>query len=408
MTADELTVWLGALAKDAKATQSAYTANKVIGCPIPFFGNVLNARVLTVGVNPSNTEFDLSRKWSEAVTVAIWQERLLNYFLQPAIPSHRWFETWSICLELLEVSYAGSSAAHIDISPRATAPMLDKATNKPLFRAMVEQDVKWFFELLSNLSQVQLLLVAGPIPRANGGKQQLADFIREHGASHGATWGENETLPKLVTTGHPNGIPVFVCPHEPNVDGLYAMVRQVYRNRDLLRRLSAPPKSSVSILPESLDWPSAVGNFVVNFSTLDYLVFVFLKDHLSTNEFAKIQNWHCKDRVNRIAQHLKDAAYPTEQQAEFEQLVERLKPIRDLRNHIAHGYMHNSFDADPKKRKFTLFQAKDLDTEFLPGSKHVEFAELLDALSKLNELIEEFQRLAGFEVAASATIVPRA
>jgi hypothetical protein len=120
--------------------------------------------------------------------------------------------------------------------------MLDKDTDKAEFRAMVEHDVKWFFELLDRLPQVQLLLVAGPIPRANGRKQQLADFIREHSAKHLARWSEGNPLPILVTSGHPKGIPVFVCPFEPGVDGLYSMVRQVDRNRVLLReRLACHP-----------------------------------------------------------------------------------------------------------------------------------------------------------------------
>jgi hypothetical protein len=232
------------LANEVKKTWPAYVRNKAPGCPIPFFGDVLNARVLTVGVNPSSTEFDPSREWQKAVRVAIWQERMLNYFRPSAHRAHKWFETWSICLDLLSLSYAGGEAAHVDVSPRPTTPMLDGGTDKAKFRAMVEHDVKWFFEILDKLPQIQLLLVAGPIPRANGRKQQLADFIREHSTRHLASWSENSPLPRLVTPSHPKGIPVFVCPFEPGVDGLYAMVRQVYRNHKLLRRLSALEKKT--------------------------------------------------------------------------------------------------------------------------------------------------------------------
>jgi hypothetical protein len=162
--------------------------------------------------------------------------------------------------------------------------------------------------------------------------------------------------------------------------------------------------SAVPILPNRLDWPSAIGNFLLNYGTLDWLVFVFLKDHLSPDDFANVKEWHFKDRATRIGQYLKEAKYPVEQQTAFSRLFERLGPVRELRNHIAHGHMHGHFDAETKKFKVTLFKAKDLDTAHLPDSRHVEFAELEAALSTLSELIEEFQSLAGFKTDGCATI----
>ena len=147
---------------------------------------------------------------------------------------------------------------------------------------------------------------------------------------------------------------------------------------------------------------SAIGNFLLNYGTLDYFVFVYLKDHLSPSEFAAVKEWHFKDRVMKIAQHLKDAGYPAEQQLAFARLLERLEPIRELRNHIAHGHMYFRLDAETLMPTVTLFKAKDLDTGFLPDSNHVEFDELLAALKTLTELIEEFQRLAGFKTAGTA------
>jgi hypothetical protein len=195
-------------------------------------------------VNPSDQEFNEERRWDAITNPRQWQKRLLNHFHISGVPAWCWFETWSICLELLGVSYGDRIAAHIDISPRATTPMLAEVTDKAKFRAMVEHDVKWFFELLHQLPQVQLLLVAGPIPRANGQKQQLADFIRAQCENHDSRWVDGQPLPSLITSGQTEGIPVFVCPYEANVDGLYAMVRQVYRNRELLRRLSVPKRTN--------------------------------------------------------------------------------------------------------------------------------------------------------------------
>ena len=161
--------------------------------------------------------------------------------------------------------------------------------------------------------------------------------------------------------------------------------------------------SSAPLLPARLDWPSAIGLFLINYGTLDYSAFVFLKDYLPGDEFARVKERSFKDRVEKIGQLLKDAKYPPDEQIGFARLLKRLQPIRELRNHIAHGHMYLTFDANPERRKLTLFQAKDVDTGLLPESKHVEFPELLAALSTLNELIEEFQSLTGFRAAGCAT-----
>ena len=299
MTTAELSDWLRGVAAEVAATKPDYPLNVARGCPIPFFGDVLNARVLTIGVNPSDKEVTKGRLWFEPLSFLDWQKRLLNYFNWPDVPPYCWFETWSICLELLGLSYAAGEAAHLDVSPRPTTPMLDKATDKAEFRAMAEHDVKWFFELLGKLPQIQLLVVAGPIPRANGSKQQLGDFISEHSEAHGCEWLEGQPLPKLRTPSRREGIPVFVCPYELGVDGLYAMVRQVYRNRDLLRGLTA--RSG----PQSVwDWSSAIGNFIINFGLLDLHVQDFLESLLSAEEFLKVKERPFYERVEIIAIHL--------------------------------------------------------------------------------------------------------
>ena len=264
MNQQALNEWLGKLNSDVQLTNNCYSHNLVQGWPIPFFGDILHARVLTVGVNPSEKEFSPARRWNEVTSPEQWQARLLGYFQNPEVRPWIWFETWSMCLTLLELGYAGGGAAHIDVSPRPTTPMLDKDTDKVKFRSMVEHDVKWFFELVAKLPRIQLLLVAGPIPRANGSKQQLADFIHEQAGAHGVEWKQAQPLPKLITPSRPDGIPVFICPFEPGVDGLYSMVRHVHRNRDLLIRLSAPPMNSVPIMHARLDWSSAIGNFMLN------------------------------------------------------------------------------------------------------------------------------------------------
>jgi hypothetical protein len=150
------------------------------------------------------------------------------------------------------------------------------------------------------------------------------------------------------------------------------------------------------LTPARLDWPSAVGNFVLNFSTLDYLVFALLKDNLPPEEFARMRDWHLKDRLSRIAQILADENYPTAKQTAFSSLVTLLDPIRELRNQIAHGHMCFHFDPNTKQGMPTIMVGKDLDTGSTPDSKHIHFEDLLSALKTLTCLIEQFQQFAGF------------
>lgn len=404
MTANELTTWLRNLDRDVRETNPQYSHNLVQGWPIPFFGDILHARVLTVGVNPSDKEFSPHRRWDEVTNPAQWQTRLFRYFQNSEVRPWIWFETWAMCLTLLDLGYAGGGAAHIDVSPRPTKPMLDPATDAAEFRNMVEHDVKWFFDLLNRLSQVQLLLVAGPIPRADGGKQQLADFIREQAGTYGAEWNGDDPLPRLVTPDHPAGIPVFICSFEPGVDGLYAMIRQVHRNRDLLLRLSAPGINAVPIMPARLDWPSAIGSFLLSFGMLEYFVFVFLKDHIAEDQFDKVKEWHLKDRLDEIAEYLKNENYSPVEQASFEALVGRVAPMRELRNHIAHGQMNVRFAPDTMKPSVTLLKAKDVDNAGMPATRHLEFAELEAALETIAQLNQEFERLAGFKPDESGSV----
>lgn len=151
------------------------------------------------------------------------------------------------------------------------------------------------------------------------------------------------------------------------------------------------------ILPERLDFPSAIGLFLLNFGTLEYLVFVFLKDRLTTEEFLKVREWHFKDRVTRIARYIEDSSYPAEQQTAFTRLLCKVDEIRELRNHIAHGHMLCRIDADTQKPMVTVFKAKDVNMAYFSESKHLKFSELCTALTTLAEVIEEFQRLAEFK-----------
>ena len=152
----------------------------------------------------------------------------------------------------------------------------------------------------------------------------------------------------------------------------------------------------VPILPGRLDWPSGIGNLFLNFGMLEYLVFVFLKDHLTSEKYETVKEQHLKDRLAKITRYLMDQSYPAEMQASFEELRQRIDPIREIRNHIAHGHLYVRMNAETQLQ-VTVFRAKDLDTGLESTSRHIEFSELVSALSALTKIIEEFKRIAGFK-----------
>lgn len=128
--------------------------------PIPFSGDVLRARVLTVGVNPSATEFKNGRGRVELEASGL-EGQLLDYF--KGVQTHRWYQTWSEALSWAGVSYQGGSAAHLDLSPRATMSMrkLKNEGSATRFTMMLDGDVSHFFELLKHCHSARALFLAG-------------------------------------------------------------------------------------------------------------------------------------------------------------------------------------------------------------------------------------------------------
>jgi hypothetical protein len=127
--------------------------------PIPFFGNLLKAEIVTVGLNPSADEFN-NRGWQDGFSEKILTKRLLNYFSD----SHKWFEKWSeaLCELVGAPSYAEGRVAHLDISPRATSSFGGfNETQAEQFEIMLRQDIAWLFQTLAKFLNPKIVLVAG-------------------------------------------------------------------------------------------------------------------------------------------------------------------------------------------------------------------------------------------------------
>ncbi len=87
--------------------------------PIPFFGVIENAKVITVGLNPSTIEFTQERWPLTPLTSCELTQRLVRYFRDPEIPPHYWFAELQWSLGILQCPYH-FAAAHVDGSPWTT------------------------------------------------------------------------------------------------------------------------------------------------------------------------------------------------------------------------------------------------------------------------------------------------
>ena len=202
--------------------------------PIPFFGNIKSARILTVGVNPSNGEFK-NRGWPEKLSDKELADRLLNYFsLESCLPYH-WFNNWEKALNVLGLSYKRGEVAHLDISPRATIPM-GQVSEKEKFLDMVKNDAKWFFKALPLGENTKLLMMAGTITK----KYYLVELLKEVARNY-----DFELLSPFKKGGQaPTSfhevknstikLPAFFCGVSPSAWNSKLLIERVSENREKL------------------------------------------------------------------------------------------------------------------------------------------------------------------------------
>jgi hypothetical protein len=151
----------------------------------------------------------------------------------------------------------------------------------------------------------------------------------------------------------------------------------------------------IPVMPARLDWPSIIGNFILNFGALDWYILVFLEARLPAEEFVRIKGKHFQDRISLVKSLVASGQYSEEQRQAFEKFFIQLDPIRELRNHIAHGHILTRWQADSKTWKVSLTLPKDLDALTAPETRHLEFDDLINASAGLTELINEFHKLSG-------------
>ena len=201
--------------------------------PIPFFGDIERAEILTVGVNPSSGEFRKNRNWPQGdATAEFLEPRLRNYFRSDNPASHRWFSPWEESLKMLNGRSYKSCAAHLDLSPRATVTIPTDGHPCETFLEMVESDLPIFFETVLLCRSAKVLLLAGTVtPR-----YYMNEFLQKHrplsgfelhGEFHRQPGGWMSCRHDLVSKDGLFRLPVFFFSRGPKYpDDLFQLVRQ--------------------------------------------------------------------------------------------------------------------------------------------------------------------------------------
>jgi len=157
--------------------------NQFLRHPVPFSGDLENAEVLTLGVNPSAGEFvdrfSNGRDWSDEMSAAQLSLRLVNYFRHWNPPPHAWFTSLKTILRRNHCSYLFNTA-HIDFSPRATRGMKEFSDEPEHFLDMVNRDaLEWLPKILSSAKKLKKIRIRWKIV-PHGYWPYLANYVRNN------------------------------------------------------------------------------------------------------------------------------------------------------------------------------------------------------------------------------------
>jgi len=156
--------------------------NEFLRHPVPFFGDLENAEILTLGVNPSASEFvdyfSDDRDWPDEMSAPQLSLRLVNYFRHWNPPPYAWFTALETILRRNHCSYLFNTA-HIDLSPRATRGMKEFLGEPQQFLDMINKDaIEWLPKILLSAKKLKKIRIRWKIV-SNGRWPFLDDYIRE-------------------------------------------------------------------------------------------------------------------------------------------------------------------------------------------------------------------------------------
>jgi hypothetical protein len=182
--------------------------------PVLSFGNVSEATVATLGLNPSRQEFlnpkgcELSgeeRRFETLSSLGVPSlesateaelHRVVNacnnYFRGK--PYHRWFDQLEPVLKSVGASYYDGTACHIDLVQWATDPVWGKIKNRDVRAKLIEEDAPFLCNQLK-VGSFKLLLINGrgvmqQFERMTGIKLRWAGVVKGTSAASDMSVGE--------------------------------------------------------------------------------------------------------------------------------------------------------------------------------------------------------------------------
>lgn len=217
---------------------STLMPTKVQCHPLPFFGSLDRARVITLGLNPSTHEFTRQRNWPRHLTAAELADQVVNYWTANGRSPHPWFRAWSTVLSEMGISYS-LDAAHLDLSPRATNSR--KSTLRALFISMLQTDAPVWIEALCRAPKCSLVLAAGSATKGGYINEFISEMLPQTGVRLLGTWrrkrGEGQTASHTISLPGGREIPLFFCSTGPTQRSGTVLVNACRANMSTLKQI---------------------------------------------------------------------------------------------------------------------------------------------------------------------------
>lgn len=180
--------------------------------PIPFFGDVRRAEVVTIALNPAHPEFSEGRRWpinneSTALTPLALTNRLLCYF-HSQTPPHNFFDGCEMALRAIGCSYQ-DNAAHIDVHPFPTEfnGNLNPCEAAILRETIQEHSTQHLNSVLQLFGRLKLVIAIDfAVPIAQGQWMITYEYVRRRLGSLSGLVDRECLQPPLIRGGGLSGL----------------------------------------------------------------------------------------------------------------------------------------------------------------------------------------------------------
>lgn len=192
----------------------------LVAHPIPYFGRLSNAKVVTLGINPSSKEFTVKRNWPNPISIEDLRDRLCGYFDSQTPPPHKFFNEWSNALSQINASY-NSDTVHLDLSPRATraAGQFGSDPLLSLFLQMLREDSCIWLEAINKMQSLEIILAAGSATKKYYINEFIKSELRDKGVMLEGAWkrgvGSGKIAFHKLILPNDRQIPMFFCSTGP-------------------------------------------------------------------------------------------------------------------------------------------------------------------------------------------------